>query len=432
MSGSTAAADAKFSAPDEDLDGPMSPMSFPEEEYWDEDDFGGATTMAARSTFDPFANDLNVQQHHHHTQQAPPPLPPPPPRLLRLYRHKSCLTETDNRDALMSKPSTIKKRQISVGSVIDFNDIFPSTNLYDTGSFMDVEWAGRGAKELDDNGSAAKESEERKNAPDIIPANESHDGLDGVVFKVHEQMSVIHRSQTKQCTVKVCGTVSVELNESQQHKSCRLHFDDPDGHIDSIASKQSDYDRRKDDQMLDVIVPAESNTKLFEYNCSEKLCPVPMLVKTSVVQDCGDHSKFLLQLMVNPRNMNPLVNATVIISVPFGYDGERSCVSSVGCSIGKGNIGSNWSGVSRLLSWKLGDLYSGAICEFEAVFPASSDDDDDMDDTVTETMPYGASKFPVLLRYDSDGSLLSGVEVNCGHATGHSFKKGFSVYHREI
>ncbi|KAL7439080.1 hypothetical protein ACHAXM_009228 [Skeletonema potamos] len=376
--------------------------------------------MAAQAAFDPFADDWDEQYY-----EATPPLPPLPPRLLRLSRH---YPEIEN-DALMSKPSNIQKRQTSVGSVIDFNDVFPSATLYDTGSFMDVESAGRGAKKLEDIGSAL-ESDECKNGSDNIPADRSRDGLDGVVFKVHEQMSVIHMSQTKQCTLKVCGTVSVELNESQQHKQCRLHFDDPNRHIDRIASNGSDY-AQTDNPLFDVIMPAESNTQLLEYTCSEKLCPVPMLVKTSV-QDCGDYSKFLLQLMVNPRNTSPLVNAAVIISVPFSYAGERSCVSSVGRSIGRGIIDSNWSGVTRLLSWKLGELHSGAICEFEAVFPSSSDDDDDMDDISTETMQYGASKFPVLLRYDSDGSLLSGVEINCGRVAGHSFRKGFSVYHREI
>ena len=249
-------------------------------------------------------------------------------------------------------------------------------------------------------------------------------------------MSIVNRSQSKHklCTVKVCGSVSVE--SQLQNKPCRLllNFHDPQGHIDSIASDECNY-VRKDELELEVIVPTEPITQLVQYTGSEKLCPVPMLVKTSV-QDCGNHSKLSLQLMVNPRNTSPLVNADVIVSVPFGYDGERCCVKQsqgdAGHIIDKGVIDSNWSGITRLLSWQLRELHSGAIYEFEAVFPTSSDDDDDdMDDIFTETMSDDSFKFPVLLRYDSAGSLLSGVRINCGRATGHSFKKGFRVYHRE-
>jgi len=381
--------------------------------------------MAAQAAFDPFAGDWD-EHHHHHTQQARSPSPLPPPRLRRLSRYRSC-PETDNHDTLLSKTVDVKKQLTSVGFVTDPNDIFSSTTLDDDDDeFSDVEWPVGSANELKCN-----------NLNDIFLARESNDRLDGLVFNVHEEMSIMNRSQSKHkhCTVKVCGSVSVESPESQ-NKPCRLllNFHDPQGHIDSIASDECNY-VRKDELELEVIVPTEPITQLVQYTGSEKLCPVPMLVKTSV-QDCGNHSKLSLQLMVNPRNTSPLVNAAVIVYVPFGYDGERSCVKQsqgdAGHIIDKGVIDSNWSGITRLLSWQLRELHSGAIYEFEAVFPTSSDDDDDdMDDIFTETMSDDSFKFPVLLRYDSAGSLLSGVRINCGRATGHSFKKGFRVYHRE-
>lgn len=410
---------------------------------------------AAQAAFDPFAFDWDEQKNDNQFQFAqPPPPPPPPPQPRRL-------SGVDN--AIMNTTITMKKkRQTSKESCSVLNDLFPSMSFDDDAGLFKPEWSIEKNIKANIDSCSAKESNENI-APDIIPADEiydieenvtekehsneckldfipvdeCHDDLDGVVFNIHEQMSVTHKSQSEQCTVKVCGSMTVAPSLSHQHKFCSVNFGDPKGHVESITSNNTAY-ARKDaalDQSTDgiafqVIIP-ESNTQLLEYACSEKLCPVPLLVKTSVL-DCSDHSKMLFQLMVNPRNSSPLVNGAVVISVPFGYDGQFASVHSVGRSIGKGVIDSNWSDMTRLLSWQLGELYSGAICEFEVVFPTSSDEDDMDDILMSETISDGASKFPLLLRYDSEGSLLSEVDVNCGKSVGPTFKKGFRVYHREI
>lgn len=397
------------------------------------------------AAFDPFACDWDEQK------PSLPLIPPPKPFRLSRYVSPSEVDSTDK--AAMSKAISIEKQQKkrADGFIRDFNSLVPTTELNDDG-FLQSDWA------TEDSGVSSNQN----NLPEIIPDDDSHDdfvysgsvdeinerisivhniddmlneinersSINDEIFTIHEQMSVINNSQTKQCTVKVCGSVSVDPSSSPHHsnESCTLSFDDPKSHILNIYSTDSDHARKNEQLAFQVTVP-ESKSTLIEYGCSNKLCPVPLLVKTSV-QDCGDHSKMLFQLMVNPRNTNPLVNAAVVVSVPFGYDGQHISVSSVGRSIGKGAIKSNWSGLTRLLSFSLGELYSGAICDFEAVFPKSSDEDDvPMDGSMSAK---GSSQFPLLLRYDAEGSLLSDVQVRCSSATGASFKKGFRVYHREV
>ncbi len=130
--------------------------------------------------------------------------------------------------------------------------------------------------------------------------------------------------------------------------------------------------------------------------------------------------------------------------VPLNIDGACAQVSSVGRSIGRGVMDTTqWNEMTRILSWKLGELYSGAVCEFEAIFPPMSDGgggggggsgnyDDEAEDVAKQT----SSLFPVLLRYDCDGSLLSDVELDFSGGTPTTttpiVKRKFRVYHREV
>lgn len=152
----------------------------------------------------------------------------------------------------------------------------------------------------------------------------------------------------------------------------------------------------------------------------------------------------MFQLRVNPRNESSLLNAVVLVSVPEQYDGERSVVNSVGRSIGKGNIDTNWSDVTRILSWKLGELYSGAIVEFEASFPIDNDSvESSLFAQQQNQQQGGETKFPVLMRYESEGSLLSCIDLDFGGGGGDkkgggsnkmasSVNRRFKVYHREV
>lgn len=162
----------------------------------------------------------------------------------------------------------------------------------------------------------------------------------------------------------------------------------------------------------------------------------------------------LFTLRVNPRNTHSLLNAVVLVHVPLHIDGARAQVSSVGRSIGRGNIDSTqWNEMTRILSWKLGELYSGAVCEFEAIFPpmestttASGGGGDEAEPILAQEEDGKTSyaMFPVLLRYECEGSLLSDVDLECSgwmrgsngsgsnNAPPPIVKRKFRVYHREV
>lgn len=289
----------------------------------------------------------------------------------------------------------------------------------------------------------------------MTPTNQNNNA-EGPTFIIAEEMSVVHRSSTNLCSVKVRGNISAS-NPTQQKReqiSCNLSFIDPKSHIDTISSKNYDCARRATTPDVNkyasfcLSIPERKDVDnnstswfgnpLIEYTCGKNLRPVPMLINTSV-QELSNQCQIMFQLRVNPRNESSLLNAVVLVSVPHEYDGSNAIVNSVGRSIGKGSVDTtSWSNVTRILSWKLGELYSGAICEFEATFPLNTNDDGDAD--LSEMLggspsSPGETKFPVLIRYESEGCLLSGVSVDFGKDNaGPSYlvKRKFRVYHREV
>jgi len=349
--------------------------------------------------------------------------------------------------------------------------------------------------------------------------------LEGVTFVIAEEMSVIHKSHTNQCSVKVLGNISIQ--SSYPHPSriaqCNISILDPNHHLHTTSSsKSNDYARP-------IILPSESNKiltvnpihpnnnatndnvqvadttrsfrisvpeihkqddnnndnwsdegiggisccsysyPLIEYTCGEKLRPVPMLINTNIQDsvDDGTSSRITLQLRVNPRNKFPLSNAVALLSVPDEYDGRNARVSqSVGSNIGSNNrlqttkeadsiVVTNWSALTRILSWKVGELHSGMTCQYEALFP-SRNNNNNVDPT-TRKLHHGgradaAAKFPVLLRYDSEGGLFSDVDLDFGFGDDDgsltlmdgggdggggrkhtpTVMRKFRVYHREV
>lgn len=161
------------------------------------------------------------------------------------------------------------------------------------------------------------------------------------------------------------------------------------------------------------------------------ICHQTSQLISTTIKDLDDRCLILFQLRVNPRNMYSLLNTVVLVCVPNEYDGKSAEVNSVGLSIGKGTIDTtNWSGdLTRILSFRLGELYSGALMEFEALFPLKGDTAQS-----SEGKKNGEPKFPVLLRYDCEGSLLSDVDIDLGGgADARSYvKQKFRVYHREV
>lgn len=120
-------------------------------------------------------------------------------------------------------------------------------------------------------------------------------------------------------------------------------------------------------------------------------------------------------------------NGVILVSVPDEFDGEKARVFSFGRAAGKGDKDTNWSDITRILSWRLGELGGGDICEFEARFPRSDAE------PAGEIGHDADANFPVLLRYDSEGSLLTGVDLDFGEGViSPSVKRKFRVYHREV
>ena len=124
----------------------------------------------------------------------------------------------------------------------------------------------------------------------------------------------------------------------------------------------------------------------------------------------------------------------VLIAVPEGFDGKNAIVSYIGNDIGgrtarncnNGKIAAKWDEMKRTLAWNLEDLSSGAVYEFQALFPHGV--------ALDRGLASGGNKlkFPVMVRYESEGSLLSGIEVDLDVESEGLVKQQFRVYHREI
>ncbi len=153
----------------------------------------------------------------------------------------------------------------------------------------------------------------------------------------------------------------------------------------------------------------------------------------AIVQELEDRCRILFRLRVNPRNGTPLSNAVALMSVPDEYDGRRARVRSAGI---EGDVPADWNDMTRILSWRAGELHGGAIREFEASFPAAGGPGAAAArEGRRGGRPTTEARFPVLLRYDSEGSLLSDADLDFGDGVGRprpSVRRTFRVYHREV
>lgn len=106
-----------------------------------------------------------------------------------------------------------------------------------------------------------------------------------MAFAVREEMSVVHRSSTNECSVSVRGTVSVSRTDGEVEAdgggtaTCDLSLGDPSGHVESAASKSYDIAEPMDNLAFRVSVPDEAVEvgPIVEYSCGESLRPVPMV-----------------------------------------------------------------------------------------------------------------------------------------------------------
>ncbi len=113
------------------------------------------------------------------------------------------------------------------------------------------------------------------------------------------------------------------------------------------------------------------------------------------------------------------------MSIPDGFNGQNSHVSHVGSTGDSSVMSHNWDEMKRLLTWSVEELQSGAVREFKATLPFGISNDQnasvlrDLDD------------FPVMIRYDSEGSLLSSISLGVRELSDNCIKHRYRVYHRE-
>ena len=396
--------------------------------------------------FDPFADDDDIQEEG--SKQRTPPRSSSSPIIVPSPRDNKP-RNSPKQGRRNSKTKSNSNTQADIDIMKEFGSFIPSMSLNETasGTFDQFGFPTNSFPATFEDGVSALTSDnniDNDDANQILNVqNDKPNSLEGVSVIISEEMSVIHKSQTNQCSVNVRGSVSLETaSTNKKNISCNVSFLDDKAYLDTITSKNSictvvcatipSRDISISDSTF-IKIDGEVNnnngsSSLIEYTCKDNLRPVPMLI-TTTVEELDDKCRIQLQLRVNPRNANSLLNTVVLICVPSEYDGETAKVSSVGRSIGKGDIDTtNWSGeITRIFSWRLGELYSGAVCEFEAFFP--------LNDIVAEQQSEeerNENKFPILLRYDCEGSLLSDVDLHFGGAKASSVSRKFRVYHREV
>lgn len=135
-----------------------------------------------------------------------------------------------------------------------------------------------------------------------------------------------------------------------------------------------------------------------------------------------------IHLRVNPRNKSALLNMVILMSIPDGFNGQTSLVSPVGLGAtgDSGHVKHNWDEMKRLLTWSVEELQSGELREFKASLPRAKSTGQN------ESVVMDAEDFPVMLRYDSEGCLLSSISLGVRELSLDRVKNQYRVYHREI
>jgi len=277
-----------------------------------------------------------------------------------------------------------------------------------------------------------------------------------IVFTLSEEMSTIHNSKRKQYTLSVRGVLSAQSSLSgMTHPNRRwdVDFDDPNGEISDIITKKYDYaqpmshpEEFGNSKDHDDIKSNEKNAKisksfrvhtpeasinqwsgipLVEYKCGNGLRPVPMLI-TKTAQMNRDKCHVHIHLRVNPRNKSALHNLAILMSIPDAFNGQTSLVSPVGATGDSGLVKHNWDEMKRLLTWSVEELQSGEVREFKASLLIATST------AQNESVVLDADDFPIMLRYDSEGCLLSSISLGVKELSVDCVKHQYRVYHREI
>ena len=185
--------------------------------------------MAAEA-FDPFANDDDDEFLHDVTHPSPPIIAPPSPIVAsprdaprsspRRSPRSSARRKAPINDASQSSDSSYSsnrpnyvRKNIRVDDVMkEFDTAFPSMTLNDNDSATDqFGFPSTCFPATFEPTSGVDGTNTNSTTP--FQSNPVISNLEGVTFVIAEEMSVIHNSQTNQCSVKVRGNISVSAME---------------------------------------------------------------------------------------------------------------------------------------------------------------------------------------------------------------------------
>lgn len=232
----------------------------------------------ASEAFDPFANDDDDELLTHEPSPSRP------------ATSTSNISADDIMDAFGAAfPSmTLDDNHQETVDFFPSNDFFPATTSKSA--------SGGGGE---DGGVASSQQSTMTttmatSAAATTTTTNQNNNMEGPTFVIAEEMSVVHRSSTNLCSVKVRGNISVEeSSKTREQISCNLSFIDPKSHIDIIASKNREFARpitsdANKRAAYHVSMPEQKGddnncstswfgNPLIEYNCGENLRPVPMV-----------------------------------------------------------------------------------------------------------------------------------------------------------
>jgi len=180
------------------------------------------------------------------------------------------------------------------------------------------------------------------------------------------------------------------------------------------------FKHQEGNRVFGVSVPEytdeEEHIQMIKYSCCSSLRPVPILIQTKV-RIAGEFCRVGIKLRANPSNKGSLVNLAILMPVPPEIDGETAKMS---------RRGGMWDSMKRIITWTLPQLRSGETMEVQSQFEFAAG----------EKNPF-PPKFPVLVRFDSAGVQLSGIQVHLiaddeSLAYVLDLERSFRVVHRKL
>eukprot|EP00523_Entomoneis_sp_CCMP467_P012007 CAMPEP_0168717970 /NCGR_PEP_ID=MMETSP0724-20121128/273_1 /TAXON_ID=265536 /ORGANISM="Amphiprora sp., Strain CCMP467" /LENGTH=377 /DNA_ID=CAMNT_0008764461 /DNA_START=8 /DNA_END=1141 /DNA_ORIENTATION=- len=249
------------------------------------------------------------------------------------------------------------------------------------------------------------------NSPTIHNANE---GL--VRVAIHEQVSALYDGVTDEPACHVEGSLYVRPSEDLQAKPFLLVVRDSDNHVAhwkdwpstcrNVSDKVSRKGLHRTDRVLQISTRCEEQkrttqsprslaeeTLIGQYICSDRVRPVPLLIKSRVVTN-HRYCRVGFKIRANPSNNVALTSVVLLLAVPPHIEGRTAKMSR------KGGV---WDELRRTISWVVPNLEPGAALEIQVQFEGPGNDGSQENNQATP-------RFPILARGDY-GESYSSLEV---------------------